>query len=70
MTFQVKTDALKEEVISTVSDLVTKLKLEDRNFAEEFVSKVDHNQLNVTTKVNCVVYIHFLRFFLYVVFSK
>ena len=53
LTVQVKFDDLKKEVISTVADLITKLKYADKAFTDELVTKVDHNQLNITTKVYC-----------------
>lgn len=51
MTFQVKSSEIKRDVISTAADVVTKLKMGDKDFAADLVTKVEHNQLNVTTKV-------------------
>ena len=51
MTHQLKSSEIKKEVIATAADVVTKLKMGDKKFADDLVVEVDHNQLNVTTKV-------------------
>ena len=52
MSFQVKTQELKGEVLTKVAEFVTRVKMADKQFADELVVKVDHNQLNLSTKVN------------------
>lgn len=54
MTFQTKCVDKKKEIISGLADLVTKSRYGDKNFADELIATVDHNNLNVTTKVSMI----------------
>ena len=51
MSFQVKTLELKSEVLCRTAEFVTNVKMADKHFADDLVVKVDHNQLNLSTKV-------------------
>ena len=51
MSFQVKTLEFKSEVLCRTAEFVTNVKMADKHFADDLVVKVDHNQLNLSTKV-------------------
>ena len=80
MSFQVKTQELKGEVLTKVAEFVTRVKMADKQFADELVVKVDHNQLNLSTKVNIffqkkmkILEFHFpvkIRYFLIALFFR
>ena len=66
MSFQVKTLELKSEVLCRTAEFVTNVKMADKHFADDLVVKVDHNQLNLSTKVRIF---RFRKFLIYL-FSK
>ena len=62
MSFQVKTLEFKSEVLCRTAEFVTNVKMADKHFADDLVVKVDHNQLNLSTKVRIF---RFRKFLIY-----
>ena len=52
LTHQVPREVQKDAIIKQVSETIAKSRLEDKTFIDNFVTQVDHHEINVTTKVN------------------
>ena len=50
-TFQVARDENKSDLVKKMGETIAKSRMEDAKFLTEFIKKVDHDSLNVTTKV-------------------
>ena len=51
LTHQVPREVQKDAIIKQVSETIAKSRLEDKTFIDNFVTQVDHQEINVTTKV-------------------
>ena len=51
LTHQVPREVQKDGIIKQVSETIAKSRLEDKTFIDNFVTQVDHQEINVTTKV-------------------
>ena len=52
LTHQVPREVQKDAIIKQVSETIAKSRLEDKTFIDNFVTQIDHHEINVTTKVN------------------